>query len=97
MKKIIFFLSFCFPLFAFTQQRDKKLQKKIEEAIVGFNGDIGIYIKHLRTGKTVAINADSIFPTASIVKVPILIGVMDKIEKGELKYNTGLILSLIHI
>lgn len=78
-------------IFSFAQKIDKKLQAKVEESIQGFNGDIGIYIKNLRTGKTVSINADSIFPTASIVKVPILIGVMDKIQRGELAYDSTLV------
>jgi beta-lactamase class A len=90
MKKLIIFLLACFPLFAAAQQTDKKLQAKIQQAISGFNGDIGVYIKNLRTGKTVSINADTIFPTASIVKVPILLGIMDKINKGELKYDSVL-------
>ena len=34
-----------------------------------------------------AVNADTIFPTASMVKVPILIGVMHKIYNGELSYH----------
>ena len=70
---------------------DRKLQKKIEALIQGFHGDIGIYAKDIKKNKVVAINADSIFPTASMVKVPILIGVMDKIERGELKYHQELI------
>ncbi len=37
-----------------------------------------------------SINADTIFPTASMVKIPILIGVMDKINKGELSYHQDL-------
>jgi beta-lactamase class A len=73
------------------QKTDKKLQARIEDAIKGFNGDIGIYVKDLHTGKTVLINADTIFPTASIVKVPILIGVMDKIQRGELAYDSALV------
>jgi len=44
----------------------------------------------LRTGKIASIQADSIFPTASMVKVPILIGIMDKINKGELQYHQEL-------
>jgi beta-lactamase class A len=56
---------------------------------VGFNGDVGVYVKDLRSGKTVMINADTIFPTASIVKVPILIGVMDKIQRHELHYDSN--------
>ena len=92
MKKL-FLLSLCLHgiAFLFAQKIDSKLQNKLEEAIQGFNGDIGIYVKNLRTGKTVSINADTIFPTASIVKVPILIGVMDKIQKGELGYDSTIV------
>lgn len=92
MKKItfaFFFLSSC--IFLFGQKTDNKLQKKLEEAIQGFNGDIGVYVKNLHTGKVVSINADTIFPTASIVKVPILLGIMDKIQKGELAYDSALV------
>ena len=92
MKKILFLLSFlsC-TVFLFSQKTDKKLRENIKEAIQGFNGDIGVYVKNLRTGKTVSINADTIFPTASIVKVPILLGTMDKIQRGELAYDSTLV------
>lgn len=72
------------------QRIDKRLQQEIETLIAGFNGNIGIYIKNLNNGKTFSINADTVFPTASTVKNPILIGVMDKINGGELKYNQPL-------
>jgi len=92
MKRSFFLLlAFCSISFLFGQRTDNKLQKKVEEAIQGFNGDIGIYVKNLRTGKTVSINADTVFPTASIVKVPILLGIMDKIQKGELAYDSTLV------
>src|SRR6476620_8987360 len=92
MKKL-FLLSLCLHgiAFLFGQKIDSKLQDKLEETIQGFNGDIGIYIKNLHTGKTVSINADTVFPTASIVKVPILLGIMDKIHKGELAYDSALV------
>jgi beta-lactamase class A len=89
MKKNLLFISLLFPVLLSAQKIDKKLQSKLEEAISGFNGDIGIYVKSLRTGKIVLINADTIFPTASIVKVPILLGIMDRINKGELKYDSS--------
>ncbi|MGJ1389586.1 serine hydrolase [Sphingobacterium spiritivorum] len=72
---------------AFAQKTDQKLEKKLKELTRDFQGDIGIYVRHLKTNKEVMINADSIFPTASIIKVPILAGVFNKIGKGELKYN----------
>ena len=67
------------------------LQQVLEKETAGFRGDIGIYVLHLKTGEEASINADTIFPTASIVKVPILVGLMDKIEKGELEYHQKLV------
>ncbi len=72
------------------QKNDLKLQKQVEDLIRGFNGDIGIYIHDLKHNRTVSINADTIFPTASIVKIPILIGIMSKIQAGELNYHQRL-------
>jgi len=92
MKNIFWSALFTFSfLFGYTQKTDKKLETKLREAISGFNGDLGVYVKSLLTGKTVSINADTVFPTASIVKVPILLGIMDKIQKGELAYDSALV------
>lgn len=90
MKKIVITILLTLPLFVVAQKTDKQLRAKLQEAVSGFNGNIGIYVKNLRTGKTVSINADTIFPTASIVKVPILLGIMDKIQRGELQYDSSL-------
>lgn len=73
------------------QKSDAKLTAEIRELVNGFRGDIGIYIKDLKTGKTVTINADTIFPTASIVKVPILITIMNRIQHKELDYHKHLV------
>lgn len=69
---------------------DKKLQAQVQQLLTGFHGDVGVYIKNLRSGTTVAINADTLFPTASMVKIPILIGIMDKIKRGEYSYHQEL-------
>ena len=87
--KIVFFIVlYLFPFIQPSAQRiDKKLQHQVDRLVQGFHGDIGIYIKNLKNGKIVSIRKDSIFPTASIVKIPILIGTMHKILKGELSYH----------
>lgn len=91
MRKIFFFLiAFVFFINLSAQKKDKKLERQIEEIIKGFNGDVGVYVKNLKNGKTIAVNADTIFPTASMVKIPILIGVMDKMNRGELGYHQSL-------
>jgi len=61
--------------------------QEIQKLIENFGGDIGIYVKDLETGAEFEVNADTIFPTASLVKVPILIKIFDKIEQGELDYQ----------
>jgi beta-lactamase class A len=73
------------------EKTDKKLQRSIEELVKDFKGDVGVYVKSLRTNKVAMYHADTIFPTASMIKIPILIGMMDKIYKGELGYHQELI------
>ncbi len=73
------------------QKTDKKLERALTELSSGFNGEIGFYVKNLRTGKTASFNADTIFPTASMVKIPILYGIMARIQEGTLRDTQQLI------
>ncbi|MBS1972931.1 MAG: serine hydrolase [Bacteroidetes bacterium] len=85
---VLLLLAICFA--ATGQETGKKLEVQIKEQVKGFNGDIGIYVIDLKKNRVIAINEDTVFPTASIVKIPILFGVMDKIENGELQYHQRL-------
>lgn len=66
---------------------DKTLAAQLEKAMTDFHGKAGVYVRNLKTGQTASVHADSIFPTASMVKIPIMIGVFDKVSKGELKFD----------
>ncbi|RYU91751.1 serine hydrolase [Emticicia agri] len=81
------------PFFTFSQvlKEDLKLKAKLQQAIQGFNGEVGIYVRNLKTNKFVAINADTVFPTASMIKIPIMIGTFDKIRQSTLKYEQELV------
>lgn len=70
------------------QAEDRKLTRKLLALADDFRGDAGIYVQHLRTGRIAAINADSLFPTASMIKIPITIGMFSKIEGHELDYDS---------
>lgn len=63
---------------------DPILQAALEEAVAGFEGVVGVYVRHLPSGRTAALRADELFPTASMIKVPILVGLMARVEAGEL-------------
>lgn len=71
-------------------KNDPALQRGIETISAGFKGEVGIYVLNLKNGKTAGIQADSIFPTASIVKVPILVGLFSQIDQGTLSYHMPL-------
>ena len=69
---------------------DRRLQAHIEGLVKNFQGEVGIYVKNLRNGTIASVRADELFPTASIVKIPILVGIADKLEKHELDYHQKL-------
>jgi len=84
----LLFCSYCLISLSLSAQKiDRILTEKTNSLLKGFNGVVGVYIKDLKKNKIVSINADTLFPTASMVKVPILLGIMDKIEKGQLQYH----------
>jgi beta-lactamase class A len=58
------------------------LQQQIEAIARGVDGIIGVYIKDLASGTEVAHNADTPFPMASVVKVPILHELYRQAEAG---------------
>jgi beta-lactamase class A len=72
------------PLHAQAARTDVALTASLREAVRGFHGEVGIYVKNLRTGATAQINADTVFPTASMIKVPILLALYDQVERGKL-------------
>jgi len=65
---------------------DATLQSQLEAAVRGFHGDVGVYVRNLRTGQTAAIRADELFPTASMIKVPILVTTFQALEDGNLEF-----------
>lgn len=92
MMRILLCLGVCgllsFSAAGQNQKEDKALSRKLRSLVSGFQGDVGIYVEHLKTGKMATVNADTIFPTASMIKVPITIGMFRKIELGDIDYDT---------
>ena len=70
---------------------DSKLQSELQSLLKDFNGEVGLYVRHLSSGRSVSINADELFPTASMIKIPILLTLFNKIESGQLSYKQELI------
>ena len=76
---------------AVREVRDAALEARLAALAREVDGDVGIYVRHLRTGRTAAIRADETYPTASMVKVPILVGVFDAFRTGKLDPQQSLV------
>ena len=66
------------------------LQERLDAAVEGFDGRVGFYVEHLGTGERAERNADALFPTASMIKVPILVTLFDAVEAGRVDYDAKL-------
>jgi beta-lactamase class A len=91
MKKLFYFLILLVFTSANAQKTDNDLQGQIKELVKGFHGTVGIYVHDLKKGRIAYYNADTLFPTASIVKIPIMIGIMSKIQNRELDFHQVMI------
>jgi beta-lactamase class A len=80
ISKLLIFLACCSCAFAAT---DATLQAKIEAMAAQHQGKLGLYAINLRTGDAIALNADIPVPTASVIKLPILVEAMRQVKAGK--------------
>ena len=64
------------------------LKDKMEEYIQENRINVSIYVENLRNGAQIGINEDVGMYPASLNKLPVAILIMDKIERGELSFQT---------
>ncbi len=76
---------------AATEVPDERLTDTLGALAASFRGEVGIHVRHIPSGRTVSIRADELFPTASMIKVSIMLTLFDRIERGELQYHQKLI------
>ncbi|MEW6040071.1 MAG: serine hydrolase [Elusimicrobiota bacterium] len=63
------------------------LMNDVSELARNFHGEVGIYIKDLRTGIVVSYDAEKLFPSASLVKIPIMASVWQAVEDGNINFG----------
>jgi beta-lactamase class A len=59
------------------------LQKRIEAMAAAHQGKLAFYAKNMKTGATVAVDADVPVQTASVIKVPIMLEAMYEVKAGK--------------
>ncbi len=65
----------------------------LENLAYKYSGHVGIYIKDLNSDKVWEYNPDRLFPSASLIKVPIMAAICEKIKRSELSLDTQITLT----
>jgi beta-lactamase class A len=61
----------------------QRLDKQIRDVFKDEDGEVGISLLHVETGRELAVNGETLFPMASAFKVPILVEVMFQVREGK--------------
>lgn len=74
-------------------QQDNSLQTQLQQLTAGYAGDVALYAVDLKTGKTVALDADTPVPTASVIKLTILFDALKDVQEGKASLSDRLTLT----
>lgn len=90
MKRIALLLALLFV--TATLQADE-LNDKLQTLISAHQGKVGLFAKNLKTGQTVAINADEAVQTASVIKLPLMLQAYEQVKAGKIKLTDPVVLN----
>lgn len=83
-----------FPAAAHAQTRTPAdtagLRRSIEEMTRGYEGVVGVSVRNLATGESLSIRGEETFPTASLIKVAVLVALLDEVAKGSIRLDEPL-------
>jgi beta-lactamase class A len=87
---ILLMLAFSQPALA---QEDTLLDAQLRALTAAHQGKIALYATDLRSGRSVAIDADVPVPTASVIKLTVLFEALKQIEEGRIHFDDKLALT----
>ena len=64
---------------------DEGLSARLQPLIDAHKGEVAISVKHLKTGESFTHRADEPMPTASLIKLPVMVEVYQQAHEGKLK------------
>lgn len=71
-----------------TPRAEEPLAKRVAARVRAFDGTMGVAAKNLGTGEEISVNGDVRFPTASLIKVAVMVETYHQIAEGKLARNT---------
>jgi beta-lactamase class A len=76
-------LSLCAPRLA-AQGDPTVLRRTLEAELSGYPGVAGVAVRNLTTGETISIHGEQTFPSASLIKVPVLVTLLDEVRQDRM-------------
>jgi beta-lactamase class A len=77
---------------ALARADEKGLEARIAPLAKAHNGTVAVAVKNLKTGEEYSLNADEVMPTASLIKLPIMVETYWQAEEGKVKLDATLTL-----
>lgn len=74
-------------------QNDAALEARLRAMTATYQGKVALYATDLKNGKTVALDADTPVPTASVIKLTVLFAALKAIEEGSAHFNDPVVLT----
>src|SRR5258706_7064407 len=69
------------------------IRERLEGLVRAFPGTLGIAARNLETGESFAVNGDRRFPTASLIKVAVMVETYHQIAEGKFRAETSVTLA----
>jgi beta-lactamase class A len=63
------------------------LRATLEAVAVGFDGVVGVAVRNLATGEALSIRGHETFPSASLIKVSVLVALLDEVHAGRMRLD----------
>lgn len=86
-------LSLALPVHA---AEDSALQAQVAALAAAHHGKVALFAQDLNSGKTVALNADTPVPTASVIKLAVLFEALKQLQDGRAHFSDRLTLTKVN-
>jgi beta-lactamase class A len=74
----------------------ESLRRRLEHIAAGIRADWGVYVKFLTTHEEIALNADAVMDTMSVIKIPLLLELLRQTEEGGVDLDRRIVLETAH-
>jgi beta-lactamase class A len=87
LASLAFLAAMVLPASAAAQRDMAALRGTLEGIIRPYEGTVGVSLQNLATGETLSIRGEEKFPSASLIKVSVLVALLDEVRRGTIRLD----------